>query len=938
MITRRPGPLALRAIGLPFVAFALFAMFAVFSGCGLDGTGIVSIDADAGADRTEIHCTGAAQCDDGNVCTTDACGVDGICTSAPLADGDAPASTQTKGNCHKIVCTKGAPSSVADDTNAPAAPDACTINACKAGTPQTSAATDGTTCAISGSPGTCTGGTCVVACKIAESCPSKGPCQTASCDGSKGQCVYQNISDGTPTPGFTQLTGDCTAHVCRSGADTAEADNTDLPATVNDCETPTCTGGMPSQSFGLHPIDSSCSTYMGTLSGFCDGAGHCNACVHDSECPGPTNDCQHPTCASGTCTTTKISAGTATVTNPPQVAGDCKTIVCDGLGATTTSIQNGDLPGSLGGGCQPGVCTTGVPSHGSSADGSSCGSGLACLGGQCSGCTTNPQCQPPAFNTCGGGGTPNTCGCTPTTCAIQKVTCGTIPNGCGGTLNCNDSAKDGSETDIDCGGGTTAAGVCANLCAQGSKCTTGSDCAGGSCADGVCCNTACAGSCFACSAAKKGQGLDGVCGAVKAGFNDPKNVCAAQSVSTCGDTGTTCNGAGACQKYANGTVCQPPTCAGTVLTKADACSGGSCTAPAPATVDCAPYECLAGACTSTCNLDTDCASPASHYCNAGHQCVPRLTTGSACTIPGATTQCVSGSCANGFCCNTACNGTCQACSNALTGGTNGTCTSVTAGTTEPRGSCAVQPSTGCGTDGKCAAGGVCEKYGSSTICVGASCSSGSQTTQGNCNGTGSCTGSVISTCTPYICGATACQTACGAVLTGDTNCIATDYCDGVGAGVCQARKSAGTACTTDDQCSSASCLGGYCCGAACPSSAPCAATACAAVTGACQGPAGDVLCGAAGSCTSAGTTMTGLSACNGAGSCVANADFTCGGANLCIDGTGCAGCSADSECNAFAWCLTGTCVGKQQAGTGCITDSTPANQCLSGACPATTCQ
>ena len=49
--------------------------------------------------------------------------------------------------------------------------------------------------------------------------------------------------------------------------------------------------------------------------------------------------------------------------------------------------------------------------------------------------------------TCGGGGVSNVCGCTPTTCAAQGKNCGTIPDGCGGTLNC------GSCTSPDtCGG------------------------------------------------------------------------------------------------------------------------------------------------------------------------------------------------------------------------------------------------------------------------------------------------------------------------------------------------------------------------------------------------------------------------------------------------------------------------------------------------------
>lgn len=41
------------------------------------------------------------------------------------------------------------------------------------------------------------------------------------------------------------------------------------------------------------------------------------------------------------------------------------------------------------------------------------------------------------FDTCGGGGTENTCGCTPVTCASEGLLCGTHPDGCGGTITCS---------------------------------------------------------------------------------------------------------------------------------------------------------------------------------------------------------------------------------------------------------------------------------------------------------------------------------------------------------------------------------------------------------------------------------------------------------------------------------------------------------------------
>ncbi|HYD47160.1 MAG TPA: hypothetical protein VEB21_02365 [Terriglobales bacterium] len=137
--------------------------------------------------------------------------------------------------------------------------------------------------------------------------------------------------------------------------------------------------------------------------------------------------------------------------------------------------------------------------------------------------------------------------------------------------------------------------------ANGAACSMGSQCASGACVDGVCCSSSCAGSCLACTAAKKGGGSNGVCGAIASG-SDPDSECPAEAASTCGSTGS-CNGAGACTLHPAGTVCAagaclpnsmalpPLTCNGggacisTGLTQCgdadpcttDSCSGGICT-------------------------------------------------------------------------------------------------------------------------------------------------------------------------------------------------------------------------------------------------------------------------------------------------------------------------------------------------------------------------
>lgn len=47
------------------------------------------------------------------------------------------------------------------------------------------------------------------------------------------------------------------------------------------------------------------------------------------------------------------------------------------------------------------------------------------------------QCGCTGYETCGGGGTPGFCGCTPLTACPSDYQCGSIPDGCGGTVDCS---------------------------------------------------------------------------------------------------------------------------------------------------------------------------------------------------------------------------------------------------------------------------------------------------------------------------------------------------------------------------------------------------------------------------------------------------------------------------------------------------------------------
>lgn len=85
---------------------------------------------------------------------------------------------------------------------------------------------------------------------------------------------------------------------------------------------------------------------------------------------------------------------------------------------------------------------------------------------------------------------------------------------------------------------------------------------------------------------------------------------------------------------------------------------------------------------------------------------PLAPDGTACT-DGA--ECAAGNCVDGVCCESACDGTCEACVAALTGGTDGECSTVLAA--DPEDEC---DASGC-QSGACGSG-ACELLPASTVC------------------------------------------------------------------------------------------------------------------------------------------------------------------------------------------------------------------------------
>jgi len=403
------------------------------------------------------------------------------------------------------------------------------------------------------------------------------------------------------------------------------------------------------------------------------------------------------------------------------VDGVCCEKACAGCNACTQT-----LTGKADGICAP--ATSGKDPHDTCADEtgiSQCGKDGTCDGsGNCRKVGTDHQCTPssckagiftPASN-CDGTGACKTVtpeDCAPFQCSDTegcKKTCA-VPGDCGSQSYCN-----------------TSTGVCSAKQADGVKCSQALECSSTFCLDGVCCHANCTG-CYACAIELTGQ-PSGQCLPVSVG-KIAHSACTA-SGTTCGLDGM-CDGSGGCRYGASGKSCGS-TCTGSTLAQ-KTCNGlGACTtgngSACPGALVCAADGAI---CKPSCASNADCNSQS--YCASTGTCATKLGPGAACTP---TTVCASGNCVDGFCCESACTGTCQACSSAKTGATNGLCRPVKAGT-DPDIECTEDTSNTCGLDGTCDGISACRYRVGGTACGSSSCTGqGTFKDQGQCNGSGTC--------------------------------------------------------------------------------------------------------------------------------------------------------------------------------------------------------
>ena len=272
--------------------------------------------------------------------------------------------------------------------------------------------------------------------------PSDAPCVKATCE--DGVCSEMPFPKGTLANG--NIEGNCQLQLCDgAGKVVSSPDDDDKPVDGSSCTADVCTNGVPSNP--PLPVGAACEDSGGVV---CNGNGTCVACVASADCPGEDSACQTRTCENYTCGVTYAPAGTPIVA---QTSGDCSKLVCDGAGGTTATIDDADVPDD-GKACTADVCTNGIPGNPPLPLDTACNQngGKVCdAGGACVQCNKGSQC---AGGVCAGG-------------VCQAASCA-------------DGVKNGSESDVDCGGAACAP------CPLGGDCAAASDCVSGGCVAGAC--------------------------------------------------------------------------------------------------------------------------------------------------------------------------------------------------------------------------------------------------------------------------------------------------------------------------------------------------------------------------------------------------------------------------------------------------------------------
>ena len=465
----------------------------------------------------------------------------------------------------------------------------------------------------------------VVSCTTASDCPAApNDCVVATCDGAT--CASTNVKAGTT------CTSDGGRACDGNGKCAACAVPDDCPRWLTACTQNACTANACGAVSA--PASTGCTDNGGRL---CDGAGTCVACVAPADCPAQTTVCKTNTCDGHACGTLDAPKGTACTENGGVVCsgtGDCVPMHCTDavMDADETDV---DCGGSCGATCKD----TGPQQK--------CLVAGDCVSGVCKAGAL--LCQPPACNDgvqngnetdvdCGGSGFGGKPACP--TCADKKHCAkngdcahnSCFGSGPGTCVSCVDDAKDGNETDSDCGG--VSCDLQGKTCATGKACLTAFDCASLTCTGGTCELRPDGDTCFTST-----QCLHGACLPVSGGGRICcSSPCMDQGAMGCGTNGQCAPGGAACADYASGTKCGTAACTGNTLASKTCNGTGTCVVGASSTcgghLDCnaGGTLCLTGCGANNSGGDASCAD--GYWCDGSGgkgACQPPQPAGSSCS-------------------------------------------------------------------------------------------------------------------------------------------------------------------------------------------------------------------------------------------------------------------------------------------------------------------
>jgi hypothetical protein len=317
-------------------------------------------------------------------------------------------------------------------------------------------------------------------------------CAIAKCDASTLDCTSVDLPFGATAADSVQNPGSCKRVVCDGlGHALVVEDDTNPPDVGDPCIKGSCSGGMPVYT----PHTGACvqkgvAGVCGTPGGPKQGV--CVACNVKPDCP-VNESCQLNQCVTSSCSDvvqdgneTDVDCGGSCAPCADglkcQVDADCQSGFCHPITKTcitascTDSIQNqGETDVDCGGpicrfeklcgtgqgcaipdDCQSRICSSSKCRAPSCLDGiqNQDETDVDCGGTTCPGCTTGKACVVDKDCTAGDG------------CQTGTQLC--VPQ-------CKDFHQDGTETDVDCGGGTCP------KCASGKHCTVDTDCASAAC-------------------------------------------------------------------------------------------------------------------------------------------------------------------------------------------------------------------------------------------------------------------------------------------------------------------------------------------------------------------------------------------------------------------------------------------------------------------------